>query len=427
MPGTVSRLEYGTTSLASKKNKDPYEENAGFFAVIPATVRYDKSLPQGAKLLYGEITALVKKKGYCWSRNPYFAELYDISERTIIEWIWRLHAAGHIDIYFKYFPCSKKIARRYIALPYPPNKELPPELAEAHFMKRKPPSPEGLAMKKTSPLEPSEKPPDNGPMVKESSPLIVKKTSVPECIVVKKTSPPSSEENSLVIYTNSNRSSSSDPPGIENTPLGEEEGFERTDNNAENRALENSPEESGPQADPLPGNSQEGTFDIHSLKRLLRELNPSFVFSEPFYQKAVDFLAFNRLGRSYISWFYNFCVRQKPASIENYFYKVFFDARCAELYLVESGPLAVEKFRCPACSKEHDPGLLECPACGLSLPSRKNPKEIFKRKKLFEMPPDIKAAYDEEFDNMYESAKCLSFKEKNMLLNSLEQKYGLTE
>jgi hypothetical protein len=135
----------------------------------------------------------------------------------------------------------------------------------------------------------------------------------------------------------------------------------------------------------------------------------------------------NGLDRNYISWFYNFCVRQKPASIANYFYKVFFDARCAELFHEERKPPPVETFQCPACSTEHGSGLSACPACGLGLLSRKDKKEILKRKKLFEMPPDTKAAYDEEFDNTVESVKCLSFKERNVLLNSLDRKYGLAE
>ena len=402
-----------------KKEKNSDEENAGFFAVIPATVRYDKSLPPGAKLLYGEISALAKKKGYCWSRNPYFAELYDASERTIIEWIWRLHAAGHVDIYFKYFPGSKKIARRYISLPYPPNKELPPDLAEAHFVERKPSAPkaEGFMVKKTSPLEPLENSSGYGLMVKESSPLIVKETS-----------PPSSEENSLVIYTNSNnRSSSSDPHGIEKSASGEEEGFEGMDNYAENCILENSPEEGGPKADPLPAVSREEASVIPSLKRALRQLNPSFVFSEPFYRKAVDFLASKSLGYNYISWLYEFCVNRKPASIDNYFYKVFFDDRLAELYLQESRPPPAETFKCPVCSKEHDASLSACPACGFGSAYRKDQKKISKEKKLFEMPEDAKAAYGEEFDNLRESIKSkgLGFKEGRVLFDSLDQKYGL--
>lgn len=58
-----------------------------FYAIIPANVRYCKDLEPNAKLLYGEITALCQKEGYCWASNAYFAELYDVDERTIRRWI----------------------------------------------------------------------------------------------------------------------------------------------------------------------------------------------------------------------------------------------------------------------------------------------------------------------------------------------------
>lgn len=68
----------------------------GYYAVIPATVRYSKKVKDGAKLLYGEITALCDKSGFCWAANSYFAELYDCSERTISRWISELAQAGFI-------------------------------------------------------------------------------------------------------------------------------------------------------------------------------------------------------------------------------------------------------------------------------------------------------------------------------------------
>ena len=58
-----------------------------YYAVIPANVRYCKNLPMGAKLLYGEITALSNEKGYCWAKNSYFEELYQVDKTTIIRWI----------------------------------------------------------------------------------------------------------------------------------------------------------------------------------------------------------------------------------------------------------------------------------------------------------------------------------------------------
>lgn len=69
-----------------------------YYAIIPANVRYDKDLKPGAKLLYGEITALCNEKGYCWAGNGYFAELYDKDKSTIARWIQQLKSKGYITI-----------------------------------------------------------------------------------------------------------------------------------------------------------------------------------------------------------------------------------------------------------------------------------------------------------------------------------------
>lgn len=58
-----------------------------YYAIIPANVRYCKGLKANAKLLYGEITALCNKDGFCWAENSYFAQLYEVSEETISRWI----------------------------------------------------------------------------------------------------------------------------------------------------------------------------------------------------------------------------------------------------------------------------------------------------------------------------------------------------
>ncbi|MDM1345720.1 helix-turn-helix domain-containing protein [Myroides marinus] len=70
----------------------------GYYAIIPASVRYDKELQPNAKLLYGEITALAQREGFCWAGNDYFAELYDVSTETISRWISALKKAGYIEV-----------------------------------------------------------------------------------------------------------------------------------------------------------------------------------------------------------------------------------------------------------------------------------------------------------------------------------------
>lgn len=77
------------------------EEKPAYYAIIPASVRYDTALPPNAKLLYGEITALCNKEGFCWASNKYFAELYGVASGTISEWIRKLRDTGHINYVVK--------------------------------------------------------------------------------------------------------------------------------------------------------------------------------------------------------------------------------------------------------------------------------------------------------------------------------------
>ena len=74
------------------------KEQPNYYGIITAEVRYDKNLPANAKLLYSEITALAQKDGYCYASNGYFAELYDVSDRSISEWINKLSQNGYIEV-----------------------------------------------------------------------------------------------------------------------------------------------------------------------------------------------------------------------------------------------------------------------------------------------------------------------------------------
>lgn len=85
-----------------------------YYAIIPATVRYDKALKDKAKLLYGEITALCNDKGYCWAGNSYFAELYGVANETVSRLITNLQNSGYIKVQMIYKNGSKEIVQRQI-------------------------------------------------------------------------------------------------------------------------------------------------------------------------------------------------------------------------------------------------------------------------------------------------------------------------
>lgn len=82
-----------------------------YYAIIPANVRYDTELTPNAKLLYGEITALCDKDGYCWATNEYFSNLYQTSDKTITRNLKLLETKGYIELFYE---LNGAIKKRYI-------------------------------------------------------------------------------------------------------------------------------------------------------------------------------------------------------------------------------------------------------------------------------------------------------------------------
>jgi hypothetical protein len=92
------------------------KQKPNYYAILTADVRYDKRLTANAKLLYAEITALTNAKGYCWSTNAYFANLYGVSNTSISKWVSQLVKLGYLDIKLIYLEGTKEILHRYLSL-----------------------------------------------------------------------------------------------------------------------------------------------------------------------------------------------------------------------------------------------------------------------------------------------------------------------
>jgi hypothetical protein len=90
-----------------------------FYAIIPASVRYDTDLSSSEKLFYAEITAMSNERGYCWATNSYFAELFDVSKNTITRWVASLKSKNHVKVSLNFE--DKKMTYRKI---YPLNKNV---------------------------------------------------------------------------------------------------------------------------------------------------------------------------------------------------------------------------------------------------------------------------------------------------------------
>lgn len=87
------------------------ENKISYYSIIPATVRYDNELKPAEKLLYGEVTALANRNGYCYAQNKYFAELYNVTNGAVSKWLSHLQKLGYIQIEIKRNEKQEIIAR----------------------------------------------------------------------------------------------------------------------------------------------------------------------------------------------------------------------------------------------------------------------------------------------------------------------------
>lgn len=81
----------------SEHVREEQESRPGYYAILPARVRYDKRLCPMARLLYAEITALAQADGACWARTVYFCNLYGVAEGTVYRWLSALQKCGYIQ------------------------------------------------------------------------------------------------------------------------------------------------------------------------------------------------------------------------------------------------------------------------------------------------------------------------------------------
>ena len=357
--------------------------NPSYYAIIPASVRYDKTVPSGAKLLYGEISSLSNKEGYCWARNVYFAELYNTSERTIINWINTLQKSGYISVSYNYvdFPGNIHVKSRIIKITA--NSAVPKNIPVFHE-----------SADKTS--------------------LVTEEISREE---VKISSPPG--ENNFTEHGKNLHeevkisSNDSDKNFTYNTKF----------NNKTTTTPK--PPENGNEPLPTVEKVVAGLFSTQELKNAFSKLDKSLIFDINFYGKAAAFLSEKSLDINYLSWLYKKCENKNPSSLSGLYYTLFTKDNIAEEYKLslEDAYPEVAIIQCPACKAAHAHDGDNCPSCGL--PKNGSPDEIIFFSELYKFTPEKRTRYN-EMQNKIINNNDLDYNQKNLMFDNLNREFGLS-
>jgi biotin operon repressor len=72
------------------------EEKQSYYVVIPMPVFEDKDLRANEKLLYGLISSLINKDGYCYASNKFIASKLNISEINVSKTLKKMEQKGYL-------------------------------------------------------------------------------------------------------------------------------------------------------------------------------------------------------------------------------------------------------------------------------------------------------------------------------------------
>jgi len=72
-----------------------------YYCVIPHYILEDENLTDKAKLVYGEISSLVDKEGYCFAKDSHFEKIFKARKRTIQTCIKQLKDEGYILVIYE--------------------------------------------------------------------------------------------------------------------------------------------------------------------------------------------------------------------------------------------------------------------------------------------------------------------------------------
>ena len=92
------------------------QDKPSFFAILPATVRYDKRLKPIERIIFAEITCLSNKHGYATASNSYFQKVFDISKTTASRYISRLVKFNYVRSVIERGENKQIISRRLYPL-----------------------------------------------------------------------------------------------------------------------------------------------------------------------------------------------------------------------------------------------------------------------------------------------------------------------
>ena len=86
------------------------------FIIVPDFIIDDLNIPDGEKLLFGEIASNSLEKGFCWFSNKHLMERFHIGERTASRWVNDLKKKGYITVEIVRKKGSEEIDERQIRI-----------------------------------------------------------------------------------------------------------------------------------------------------------------------------------------------------------------------------------------------------------------------------------------------------------------------